>query len=134
MSKHIFGLPYMETFRGFWMETKFELKRSKNIADPKWKHFVSVYFDYEIHEKNADIDIVYKIIRTEFLELMTKHFGAQDLHWNIRWNDEGADIRFDNASDAAQFTMCHIKSCKFKPLGRYYSHKTKCTYTGIRGH
>lgn len=124
----------METFKGFWMETKFELRRSKKIDDPKWKHLVSVYFNYEIHEKNADIVIAYRIIRTEFLDLMTKHFGAQDLHWNLRWNDEGVDVRFDNSSDAAQFTMCHTFPSKLNPLGRYYSHKTKATYTGIRGH
>ena len=114
------------------METKFELRRSKNLDDPKWKHLVSVYFDYEIHEKNADITVAYKIIRTEFLELMEKNFGEMDVHWNLRWNDEGADIRFDSSSSAAQFTMCHTFPSPY--TSRYYTQRTTVPYNGIRGH
>ena len=116
------------------METKFELGGSKAIDDPKWKHLVSVWFYYQFHDKNADITVIYKRVRTEFLELMEKNFGKKDVHWNLRWNDEGADVRFDNSSDAAQFIMCHTFPSKLNPLGRYYKNKTKEPYTGIRGH
>jgi len=60
----------------------------------------------------------------QFLIIMNESYGPEEIRWNIRWSDYGADIRFDNASDAGSFIMLHTvtRDVMMRP------------YVGIRGH
>jgi hypothetical protein len=111
------------------MATKYELGFSKPIEGSRWKHLVSVWFNYQFHDKNADITVVYKRVRSEFLEFMKEHYGPENKRWSVRWADYGADVRFDNTSDAGSFIMFYTKP---SPMDRFYRENN--VYSGMRGH
>jgi len=114
------------------MATKYELGFSKPIEGSRWKHLVSVWFNYQFHDKNADITVVFKRVRSEFLEFMKEHYGPENKRWSVRWADYGADVRFDNTSDAGSFIMFYTKENYLNAMGRFY--RENGAYTGMRGH
>ena len=91
---------------------KFEFGYTKQIEGSRWKCLVSIYFDMSNIYENLDLPRRYTIAREDFLEFMAKTYGPQDKAWSVRWTDLGADVRFENDSDAASFMMFYTKELK----------------------
>ena len=114
------------------MAIKYELGYSKPIEDSRWKHLVSVWFKYKYHAKEGvATTVVFKRVRSEFLEFMKEHYGPENERWSVRWADYGADVRFDNTSDAGSFIMFYTYT-KESPMDRFYRENN--VYSSMRGH
>lgn len=109
------------------MDTKFELSYTKPL-DGRWSQLVSVWFDHTSKSYKDDIMKAFKEIRQEFLEFMKTNYGEQELRWSLRWTDMGADIRFDNESDAASFLMLYTYDRDVTDLEKSYRKNSRFMY------